>query len=233
MQGALVEAEEPLLDDFLTLNQEVMAEYFWKPAVSYLKMMGHIASSEQGEDNNAKLTMKQRLALCVKVAFKQAPSTFRRMWPQNYCWNSLPCLLQPSLNSSGRLTSVWQTYGVMRGWYFVRRARRDGNPDGSMGPVLCHGDFHMWNVAFSEGSDSAVRFFDFQVSQESWSNSLLSRFKSIAKLNFVSVGSPQFVWWVLNLRNKIEVVGIISKPLPHASLRYLYRLHSLSPSKEL
>ena len=78
MQGALVEAEEPLLDDFLTLNQEVMAEYFWKPAVSYLKMMGHIASSEQGEDNNAKLTMK-RLALRVKVAFKQAPSTFRRM----------------------------------------------------------------------------------------------------------------------------------------------------------
>ena len=44
MQGTLTEAEEPLLDDFLTLDQEVMAEYFWKPAVSYLNLMAHITS---------------------------------------------------------------------------------------------------------------------------------------------------------------------------------------------
>ena len=53
MQGALVEAKEPLLDDFLSLDMTVMAEYFWKPAVSYLKMMGHIASNGQGEDSSA------------------------------------------------------------------------------------------------------------------------------------------------------------------------------------
>ena len=35
-----------------------------------------------------------------------------------------------------------------------------------MGPVLCHGDFHMWNVAFDSESDSGVRFFDFQVSHQ-------------------------------------------------------------------
>ena len=55
MQGALVEAEEPLLDDFLTLDQEVMAEYFWKPAVSYLKLMAHIASNGQGEENSERV----------------------------------------------------------------------------------------------------------------------------------------------------------------------------------
>ena len=54
-QGALVEAEEPLLDDFLTLNQEVMTKYLWKPAVSYLKMMAHITSNKQGVDAGDKI----------------------------------------------------------------------------------------------------------------------------------------------------------------------------------
>lgn len=48
--------------------------------------------------------------------------------------------------------------------FFLRRARRDSSPDGGVGRVLCHGDFHMWNVAFDRESDSSVRFFDFQAS---------------------------------------------------------------------
>ena len=44
-----MEAEELLLDDFLTLDQGVIAAYFWKPAVAYLKMMAHVASNGQGE----------------------------------------------------------------------------------------------------------------------------------------------------------------------------------------
>ena len=41
-----------------------------------------------------------------------------------------------------------------------------------MGPVLCHGDFHMWNVAFDRKSDLAVRFFDYQVRLELLSRNL-------------------------------------------------------------
>ena len=48
--------------------------------------------------------------------------------------------------------------------YFLRRARRDSSPDGGVVPVLCHGDFHMWNVAFDTESDISVKFFDFQAS---------------------------------------------------------------------
>ena len=50
-----MEAEEPLLDDFLTLDEGVMAEYFWKPAVAYFKMMAHIASFEQCEDKKIRM----------------------------------------------------------------------------------------------------------------------------------------------------------------------------------
>ena len=50
-----MEAEEPLLDDFLTLDQGVIAAYFWKPAVAYLKMMAHVASNGQGVDAGDKI----------------------------------------------------------------------------------------------------------------------------------------------------------------------------------
>lgn len=120
-KGALVEDEEPLLDDFLSLDMTVMAEYFWKPAVSYLKMMGHIAANGQGS---------------IKI-------------PDNV---SAELLLELSTLPAATITQEF------------RRARRDSGPDCGMGPVLCHGDFHMWNVAFNkESDDGGVRFFDFQI----------------------------------------------------------------------
>ena len=50
-------------------------------------------------------------------------------------------------------------------YIFHRRARRESAADAGVGPVLCHGDFHMWNVAFGE-QQRRVRFFDFQVNLE-------------------------------------------------------------------